>query len=96
VPSSFLPDEDQGYFFLNLQLPNAASLQRTDEAVKKIEQVLAHEPGVEYSTSVIGFSLLSFVRTSYNAFVFVTLKPWMTARREKSSIGRLKHISTKS
>ena len=76
VPSSFLPDEDQGYFFLNLQLPNAASLQRTDEAVKKIEQVLAHTPGVEYSTSVIGFSLLSFVRTSYNAFVFVTLKPW--------------------
>jgi HAE1 family hydrophobic/amphiphilic exporter-1 len=76
VPSSFLPDEDQGYFFLNVQLPNAASLQRTDEAVKKIEQVLAHEPGVEYSTSVVGFSLLSFVRTSYNAFVFVTLKPW--------------------
>jgi hydrophobic/amphiphilic exporter-1 (mainly G- bacteria), HAE1 family len=85
VPSSFLPDEDQGYFFLNLQLPNAASLQRTDEAVKKIEQVLAHTPGVEYSTSVVGFSLLSFVRTSYNAFVFVTLKPWdnRTKREEQ-------------
>jgi HAE1 family hydrophobic/amphiphilic exporter-1 len=76
VPSSFLPDEDQGYFFINLQLPNAASLQRTDDAVKKIEKVLAQTPGVESSTSVIGFSLLSFVRTSYNAFVFVTLKPW--------------------
>src|SRR3982075_28590 len=76
VPSSFLPDEDQGYFFLNLQLPNAASLQRTDATVKKIEQVLAHTPGVEYSTSVVGFSLLSFVRTSYNAFFFVTLRPW--------------------
>jgi len=76
VPSSFLPDEDQGYFFINLQLPDAASLQRTDEAVKKIEQVLAKTPGVEYTTSVIGFSLLSFVRTSYNAFFFVTLKPW--------------------
>src|ERR1700720_2609098 len=85
VPSSFLPDEDQGYFFLNLQLPNAASLQRTDEAVKKIEQVLAREPGVEYSTSVVGFSLLSFVRTSYNAFFFVTLKPWdeRTKREEQ-------------
>jgi len=85
VPSSFLPDEDQGYFFLNVQLPNAASLQRTDAAVKKIEQVLAHEPGVEYSTSVVGFSLLSFVRTSYNAFVFVTLKPWdeRTKREEQ-------------
>jgi hydrophobic/amphiphilic exporter-1 (mainly G- bacteria), HAE1 family len=85
VPSSFLPDEDQGYFFINLQLPNAASLQRTDEAVKKVEQLLAQTPGVEYSTSVIGFSLLSFVRTSYNAFVFVTLKPWddRTKREEQ-------------
>jgi HAE1 family hydrophobic/amphiphilic exporter-1 len=85
VPSSFLPDEDQGYFFINLQLPNAASLQRTDEAVKKIEQVLAHTPGVEYTTSVVGFSLLSFVRTSYNAFFFVTLKPWddRTKREEQ-------------
>ena len=76
VPTSFLPDEDQGYFFINLQLPNAASLQRTDQAVRKIEQVLARTPGVEYTTSVVGFSLLSFVRTSYNAFFFVTLKPW--------------------
>ncbi len=85
VPSSFLPDEDQGYIFINLQLPNAASLQRTDEAVKKIEQVLAKTPGVEYTTSVIGFSLLSFVRTSYNAFFFVTLKPWddRTKREEQ-------------
>jgi hydrophobic/amphiphilic exporter-1 (mainly G- bacteria), HAE1 family len=85
VPSSFLPDEDQGYFFINLQLPNAASLQRTDESVKKIEQVLAHTPGVEYTTSVVGFSLLSFVRTSYNAFFFVTLKPWddRTKREEQ-------------
>src|SRR5271154_1281489 len=76
VPSSFLPDEDQGYCYINMQLPNAASLQRTDEASKKVEQILANTPGVEYATSVIGFSLLSFVRTSYNAFFFVTLKPW--------------------
>ena len=76
VPTSFLPDEDQGYVFINLQLPDASSLQRTDQAVKKIEGILAKTPGVEYTTSVIGFSLLSFVRTSYNAFFFVTLKPW--------------------
>jgi HAE1 family hydrophobic/amphiphilic exporter-1 len=85
VPSSFLPDEDQGYFFINLQLPDASSLQRTDEAVKKVEQVLAKTPGVEYTTSVVGFSLLSFVRTSYNAFFFITLKPWddRTKREEQ-------------
>ena len=76
VPSSFLPDEDQGYAYINMQLPNAASLQRTDQAARAVEKILANTPGVQYSTSVIGFSLLSFVRTSYNAFFFVTLKPW--------------------
>ena len=76
LPSSFLPDEDQGYFYINLQLPNSASLQRTDEVARKIEKIMAQTPGVEYTSSVVGFSLLSFVRTSYNAFFFVTLKPW--------------------
>jgi len=76
IPSSFLPDEDQGYLYINLQLPNAASLQRTDAVAREIEDVLASTPGVQYTTSVIGFSLLSFVRTSYNGFFFVTLKPW--------------------
>ncbi|HUO33408.1 MAG TPA: multidrug efflux RND transporter permease subunit [Candidatus Acidoferrum sp.] len=76
VPSSFLPDEDQGYLFINMQLPNAASLQRTDEAARTVEQILEETPGVKYTTSVVGFSLLSFVRTSYNAFFFVTLKDW--------------------
>jgi HAE1 family hydrophobic/amphiphilic exporter-1 len=76
IPSSFLPDEDQGYLYINLQLPNAASLQRTDEVARQIEESLAKTPGVQYTTSVIGFSLLSFVRTSYNGFFFVTLKPW--------------------
>src|ERR1700730_12922271 len=76
VPSSFLPDEDQGYVYVNVQLPTAASLQRTDDVEAKIANILAHTPGVEHTTSVVGFSLLSFVRTSYNAFFFVTLKPW--------------------
>jgi HAE1 family hydrophobic/amphiphilic exporter-1 len=76
VPSSFLPDEDQGYLYVNLQLPTAASLQRTDEVAAKIENVLAKTPGIEHTNSVVGYSLLSSVRTSYNAFFFVTLKPW--------------------
>ena len=76
IPSSFLPDEDQGYLYINMQLPNAASLQRTEEVASKIEKVLGQTPGVKYTTSVIGFSLLSLVRTSYNAFFFVTLTDW--------------------
>ena len=88
VPSSFLPDEDQGYLYINLQLPNASSLQRTDEVARKVEQVLAETPGVEYSTSIVGFSLLSLVRTSYNAFFFVTLKEWKdrTSREQQFQV----------
>jgi HAE1 family hydrophobic/amphiphilic exporter-1 len=76
VPTSFLPDEDQGYLFLHLQLPNAASIERTEDAAAKIEKILANTPGVQYTTTVAGFSLLSFVRTTYNGFFFVTLKDW--------------------
>ncbi len=85
LPSSFLPDEDQGYVYVNMQLPNAASLERTATASRQVEAVLANTPGVQYTTSVAGFSLLSFVRTSYNAFYFVTLKPWSdrTTRAEQ-------------
>ena len=76
LPSSFLPDEDQGYLYINMQLPKAASLERTSAAARQVEQVLAKAPGVQYTTTVAGFSLLSFVRTSYNAFFWVSLKPW--------------------
>jgi HAE1 family hydrophobic/amphiphilic exporter-1 len=76
LPSSFLPDEDQGYVYINMDLPNAASLERTSAAARQVEEILANTPGVEYTTSVVGFSLLSFVRTTYNGFFFVTLKPW--------------------
>src|ERR1700745_3868976 len=76
LPSSFLPDEDQGYLYLHIQLPNAASLERTSAAARQVEQILANTPGVQYTTSVVGFSLLSYVRTSYNGFFWVSLKPW--------------------
>jgi len=76
VPSSFLPDEDQGYAYINVQLPNAASLERTTAVVAEVEKILMNTPGVENSTCFVGFSLLSFVRTSYSATFFVTLKPW--------------------
>jgi hydrophobic/amphiphilic exporter-1 (mainly G- bacteria), HAE1 family len=76
LPSSFLPEEDQGYVFLALQLPDASSLERTDQVCHEIEDFLSKTPGVQYTTSVIGFSLLSLVQNTYSAFFFVTFKPW--------------------
>ena len=83
VPSSFLPDEDQGYMYLNLQLPSASSLQRTEAAAREIEDVLAKTPGIESTASVIGFSLLSLTRSTYSAFFFVTLKEWKDRQKRE-------------
>src|SRR5277367_5875106 len=78
IPSSFLPDEDQGYCYVNLQLPNGASMERTTAVTNDVEKILINTPGVEHVTTFVGFSLLSFVRTSYNAFFSVAFYPWDT------------------
>jgi hydrophobic/amphiphilic exporter-1 (mainly G- bacteria), HAE1 family len=90
VPSSFLPDEDQGYVYVNMDLPNAASLERTSAAARQVEEILANTPGVEYTTTVVGFSLLSFVRTTYNGFFFVTLKPWSDRKTRAEQFQEIK------
>src|ERR1700676_3420525 len=76
LPTSFLPNEDQGYMFVAMQLPDAASLQRTSEAARDVEHALRSTPGIQAVTTVVGFSLLSFTQQTYSAFFFVTLKPW--------------------
>lgn len=76
VPRSFVPDEDQGYFYLQVQLPNASSLERTEQVMAKVQKICASIPGIESVTSVSGFSLLSLVRTSYNGFAFIRMKDW--------------------
>jgi len=76
LPSSFLPEEDYGYVYTSLQLPDAASMERTSEAARQVEKVILDTPGVQGCTSVLGFSLLSRVQDTYSAFFFVTEKPW--------------------
>ncbi|WP_035216858.1 efflux RND transporter permease subunit [Desulfobulbus elongatus] len=76
VPSGFLPEEDQGYIFAGIQLPDAASLQRTREVAEQAEQLIMATPGVRHCTSVIGYSMLSQVANTYSAFFFITLEDW--------------------
>ncbi|HEX3443652.1 MAG TPA: efflux RND transporter permease subunit, partial [Chthoniobacterales bacterium] len=92
LPSSFLPDEDQGYFYINLQLPQAASLQRTNEVCRKIEALLTQTPGVRYTTAIAGFSLLSNVQTSYSGFFFVTLNSWGDRKKLAEQFQALKGL----
>ncbi|MDB4985217.1 MAG: efflux system, inner rane transporter CmeB [Myxococcaceae bacterium] len=76
LPSGFLPDEDQGYAIIGIQLPDAASLQRTRAVVKKVEQVMAGIPGIDYRTTIAGFSFFTRTASSYVGTGFVSLKPW--------------------
>ncbi|UCE70303.1 MAG: efflux RND transporter permease subunit [Flavobacteriaceae bacterium] len=76
VPGGFIPEEDMGFFFVNIQLPNAASLQRSNEVSGEIEQRLLKYPEVEYVTNATGYSLLSGAMAPNNGFMFVTLKDW--------------------
>jgi hydrophobic/amphiphilic exporter-1 (mainly G- bacteria), HAE1 family len=74
---------------VNLQLPEAASLQRADQVCRQIETILAQTPGVRYTTTTIGSSLLTGVQSTYNGFFFVTLKPW---KERQASVEQFQEI----
>ncbi|MGO9757396.1 MAG: efflux RND transporter permease subunit [Roseiarcus sp.] len=76
TPTSFLPEEDQGAFFLNVQLPDGASVSRTGDTVRQVEQVLRSMPQVQDTFAVIGFSLLDTANESNAAFLVAKLKPF--------------------
>jgi HAE1 family hydrophobic/amphiphilic exporter-1 len=83
IPGGFVPEEDEGYYLINVQLPDAASLQRTDQVSQKVEAILSKFEGIEFSTVVLGYSLLTQSYSTNNAFIFVSLKPW--DEREKTA-----------
>jgi multidrug efflux pump len=87
LPASFLPEEDYGYAFLNVQLPAAASLARTDQVLKKVEGILGQTAGVGSYVTVGGFSLLTRISASYQGFFFVSFTPW-DERRSKQLAAR--------
>ena len=76
LPASFIPEEDQGYAFIQILLPDAASLQRTDAVMRKIDDILKHTHGVQSFSGISGFSLLSNTSASYTGFYFLQLEPW--------------------
>ncbi|UCH47666.1 MAG: multidrug efflux RND transporter permease subunit [Betaproteobacteria bacterium] len=76
VPGGFVPEEDQGYFLINVQLPDASSLERTDQVSAKVESILEGMQGIDSVTAVAGYSLLTSSLSPNNAFFFVSLQPW--------------------
>jgi len=80
IPGGFMPEEDMGYLMVNIQLPDAASLQRTDAICKKVEEIIRQHEEVAFITTAAGYSLLSGSMASNAGFIFVSLKDW--AQRE--------------
>ena len=76
TPTGFLPEEDQGAFFISVQLPDGASVIRTREAVKQVEAALKQMPQIKNIFAIVGFSIIDGVNESNTAFVVPTLKPF--------------------
>jgi HAE1 family hydrophobic/amphiphilic exporter-1 len=85
LPTSFVPEEDYGYLLLNVQLPAAASLERTDAVCRKIDQLLVRTEGIANFNTIAGFSLLSRVTAGNYGFYFIGLKPW--SERDRPELG---------
>jgi hydrophobe/amphiphile efflux-1 (HAE1) family protein len=85
TPTGFLPEEDQGSFFINVQLPDGASLNRTSDAVRQVEDILKSMPQVQDTISIIGFSLLDNSAASNSAFMIARLRPFAERTGETDS-----------
>ena len=94
--TSFLPDEDQGYVYAGVQLPNAASAQRTSEVMRQAEEILKETPGIKYYSTVVGYSMLSGVQNTYSGFFFITLEDWSKRKKpEEQYKAIMAHLNAK-
>jgi hydrophobe/amphiphile efflux-1 (HAE1) family protein len=89
TPTGFLPEEDQGAFFISVQLPDGASVARTSEVTKQVESLLKQMPAIEHTLSIIGFSLLDGASESNNAFMVARLKPFADRKAAADSVQAL-------
>ncbi|HTO50858.1 MAG TPA: multidrug efflux RND transporter permease subunit [Burkholderiales bacterium] len=80
-PTSLVPEEDQGYLFAVVQLPPAASLERTTAALGDVQRIVGSIEGIAGVASLAGFNLLTGLTTSYNGTAFIRLKPWDERKR---------------
>ncbi|MGH7052102.1 MAG: efflux RND transporter permease subunit [Acetobacteraceae bacterium] len=94
VPTGFLPNEDQGYLMVGVQLPNGASLERTNQAMAQVQKVAAATPGVAHVVAISGVSVLDNMATLANAGVaFVILKDWSKRGPSESLRAIYGHLS---
>ena len=76
IPGGFVPGEDQGYFFVNAELPPGASLERSQEVMDEVNEILLATPGVQNVMTVGGYSLLNGIEGVNTGFSIATLDHW--------------------
>jgi hydrophobe/amphiphile efflux-1 (HAE1) family protein len=89
TPTGFLPEEDQGAFFISVQLPDGASVARTSQVTKQVEDLLKQMPAIQHTLSIIGFSLLDGASEPNNAFMVARLKPFADRKAAEDSVQAL-------
>jgi len=92
LPMGFLPSEDEGYFFINAQLPNAATLDRTEKVMDRVNEIMMATPGVQNVLTVGGYSMLDAVQGPNYGMSIVTLNPWDDRGRDLTLWDVLAHI----
>jgi hydrophobe/amphiphile efflux-1 (HAE1) family protein len=95
IPTTFLPVEDQGYFFVIVQLPDGASLERTDAVAKKVRDLLQATPGVEIAGFISGLNFLTNAAQSNSAIEFAVLKPWSERGPEENASALVAQVRPK-
>ncbi|MES2710580.1 MAG: multidrug efflux RND transporter permease subunit [Pseudomonadota bacterium] len=86
TPTGFLPQEDQGAFFVQVQLPQGASVSRTRETVVQVEEILRNIPSVQGTLAIVGFSLIDGGAQSNSAFLVARLKPFAERTTAEMSV----------
>ena len=85
LPSGFIPDEDQGYALIAVQLPDGASLQRTKAVFSQIDKILADQTGIADYNGVAGFSFFTRTAAPYTGVAFIAYKPWDDRTADQTS-----------
>ena len=86
IPAGFIPDEDQGIFGVNVQLPPGASLERTSAVLKKVEEILAKTEGIESYQTIGGYGVVTNTYQSNYGSLFARLKPWEERHSEELKV----------
>ncbi len=89
IPSGFVPEEDQGYFLVNVQLPDGSSLERTDAVCRSVEEILKENEAIGSYNTVTGYSMINTAYASNTGMFFVSLKPWEERTEHEEHVFRV-------